>query len=115
MSSFGSEPSSYLSDDDLLCPPDALGLPIETIPSLTSKKELTTEEQIAFLREQQEKEAANQAYHAPAHYVRDEARRKVVRFAGHNDASSSKSRRPSTVKRRQTSARKGLSCLNGPQ
>ncbi|OQV05044.1 hypothetical protein CLAIMM_09842 [Cladophialophora immunda] len=56
MSSFGAEPSSYLSDDDLLCSAEDLSLPVETIPALAPKKELTTEEQIAFLRELQEKE-----------------------------------------------------------
>ena len=59
-SSFGGEPNSYLSDDDLLCPSDELSLPVESIPSLSPKKELTTEEQIALLRELQEKEASHQ-------------------------------------------------------
>jgi len=117
MSSFGTEPNSYLSDDDLLCPAESLSLPVETIPALAPKKELTTEEQIAFLRELQEKEAASNHHQATAQYVREaEARRKVVRFASHTDAScGSKPRRASTVKRRQTSVRRGLSSLNGPQ
>ncbi|KIW11849.1 hypothetical protein PV08_09122 [Exophiala spinifera] len=103
MSSFGAEPSSYLSDDDLLCTPESL--PIETIPAVTPpKKELTTEEQIAFLRDLQEKEAASQQQAG--------SRRKTVRFAG---PSEEKSRRPSTLKRRQTNVRRGLSSLNGPQ
>merc|ERR1712230_185213 len=56
MSSFGAEPSSYLSDDDLLFTTESL--PVETIPTVAApKKELTTEEQIAFLRDLQEKEA----------------------------------------------------------
>ncbi|KIX04362.1 uncharacterized protein Z518_05230 [Rhinocladiella mackenziei CBS 650.93] len=117
MSSFGSEPNSYLSDDDLLCPAEEMKLPIETIPTLAPKKELTTEEQIALLRELQERESASnhqQQQQAAAHYVREaEARRKVVRFASHTDTPS-KSRRPSTVKRRQNSVRRGLSHLNGP-
>ncbi|EXJ94305.1 hypothetical protein A1O1_02699 [Capronia coronata CBS 617.96] len=107
MSSFGSEPNSYLSDDDLLCLPETLGLPVETIPALAPAKELTTEEQIAYLRELQEREDAHRQAARDA-----DARRKVVRFAGPNEvASSGKSRRPSTIRRRQT----GLRRLNGPQ
>jgi hypothetical protein len=114
MSSFGAEANLYLSDDDLLCSAEDLNLPIETIPALIPKKELTTEEQIAFMRELQEKEAAfNQA---PTHYVRDaDAKRRVVRFASHDATSPSKPRRSSTNKRRQTSVRRTTSCLNGPQ
>jgi hypothetical protein len=112
MSSFGAEPSSYLSDDDLLCSAGDLNLPIETIPALAPKKELTTEEQIAFLRELQEREAASSQHQAAA---QSDAKRRVVRFASHDAASSSKPRRPSTNKRRQTTVRRGMSCLNGPQ
>ena len=108
-SSFGGEPNSYLSDDDLLCPSDDLSLPVESIPSLSPKKELTTEEQIALLRELQEKEALQ---YQPAAVTHHESKRKVVRFASHGEASS---RRPSTVKRRQTTSRRGLAHLNGPQ
>jgi hypothetical protein len=116
MSSFGTEANSYLSDDDLLCSADDLNLPIETIPALAPKKELTTEEQIAFLRELQEKEAATNQYQASAHYARDaDAKRRIVRFAGQDATSSSKPRRSSTNKRRQTSVRRSTSCLNGPQ
>jgi len=98
MSPFGAEPNSYLSDDDLLCPPQSMSLPIETIPTLVAPKELTTEEQIAFLRELQEKEAGHHQQ-VPAHFLRDaETRRKVVRFASQADE---KPRRHSTVKRRQ--------------
>ncbi|EXJ84604.1 hypothetical protein A1O3_05274 [Capronia epimyces CBS 606.96] len=113
MSSFGSEPNSYLSDDDLLCLPEDLSLPVETIPALAPKKELTTEEQIAFLRELQEREDALRRAAGHGQQARDaDARRKVVRFAGHHDvASSGKSRRPSSLKRRQS----GLRRLNGPQ
>ncbi|KAK5044404.1 hypothetical protein LTR84_011276 [Exophiala bonariae] len=107
-SSFGTEANSYLSDDDLLCPIDDLSLPVETIPSISPKKELTTEEQIALLREIQEKEASQHSAFAHA----TEPKRKVVRFASHGESSS---RRPSTIKRRQTSTRRGLSHLNGPQ
>ena len=115
MSSFGAEPNSYLSDDDLLCSAEDLNIPIETIPALAPKKELTTEEQIAFLRELQEKEVTSDQQ-AAAHYVRDaDARRTMVRFASHDATSSSKTRRPSTNKRRQTTVRRGTSCLNGPQ
>ncbi|OAL21412.1 hypothetical protein AYO20_11377 [Fonsecaea nubica] len=118
MSSFGAEPNSYLSDDDLLCPAEDLSLPVETIPALAPKKELTTEEQIAFLRELQEKEAASNLPQAAAHYARDaDAKRRVVRFANPDSNSASKSRRPSAsaLKRRQTMQRRGTSCLNGPQ
>lgn len=114
MSSFGAEPNSYLSDDDLLCPAEALSLPIETIPTVAPKKELTTEEQIAFLRDLQEKEAAHH-YQAAPHYVRDEAKRKVVRFASQSGSSACKSRRSSTTSRRPTGVRRSLSGLNGPQ
>jgi len=113
MSTFGTEPSSYLSDDDLLCTAEDLNLPIETIPALAPKKELTTEEQIAFLRELQEKEAASTQHQAAAHYARDaDTKRRTVRF---DATASSKPRRPSAVKRRQPSVRRGMSCLNGPQ
>ncbi|KIV87614.1 hypothetical protein PV11_03148 [Exophiala sideris] len=119
MSSFGSEPSSYLSDDDLLSTPENLP-PVETIPALSSpKKELTTEEQIAFLRELQEKEAAHRHRHAHSHsHQQSEPKRKVVRFAAGAAAAASqdeKARRPSTPKRRQPSIRRGLTSLNGPQ
>ena len=114
MSSFGVEPNSYLSDDDLLC--CDLNVPIENIPALAPKKELTTEEQIAFMRELQEKEAASNQHQAAAPYARDaEARRRVVRFASHDATSSSKPRRPSSNKRRQTNVRRSMSSMNGPQ
>ncbi|ETI20942.1 hypothetical protein G647_07285 [Cladophialophora carrionii CBS 160.54] len=112
MSSFGAEPSSYLSDDDLLCSAEDLNLPIETIPALVPKKELTTEEQIALLRELQEKEAASAQYQAATH---SDAKRRVVRFANQDASCSSKPRRPSTNKRRQTTVRRCMSSLNGPQ
>jgi len=116
MSTFGAEANSYLSDDDLLCSGEDLNLPIESIPALTPKKELTTEEQIAFMRELQEKETAFNHQQASAHYVRDaDSRRRVVRFASNDATSSSKPRRASTNKRRQTSTRRGTSGLNGPQ
>ncbi|KAI1624797.1 hypothetical protein EDD37DRAFT_362727 [Exophiala viscosa] len=121
MSTFGSEPSSYLSDDDLLCTPESLP-PVEAIPALSSpKKELTTEEQIAFLRELQEKEAAHRHHqhrHAHSHnHQQSEPKRKVVRFAGSAAAASQdeNARRPSAPKRRQPSVRRGLGSLNGPQ
>jgi hypothetical protein len=128
MSSFGSEPSSYLSDDDLLSTPEALP-PVETIPALSSpQKELTTEEQIAFLRELQEKEAARHHHdhqhhrhghsHGHSHtHQQSEPKRKVVRFAGAatGPGQDDKLRRPSTPKRRQPSVRRGLSSLNGHQ
>ncbi|KAL2438308.1 hypothetical protein ABEF95_006305 [Exophiala dermatitidis] len=117
MSSNGAEATSYLSDDDLLGLPENLSLPVETIPAVAPQKELTTEEQIAYLREIQDREAAHHhhhQHHAVGHRAHDaDARRKVVRFASQHDVASSgsKSRRPSTIKRRQT----GLRRLNGPQ
>lgn len=124
MSSFGSEPSSYLSDDDLLCTPEALP-PVETIPALSApQKELTTEEQIAFLRELQEKEAARHHHHHHQHHhghshthQQSEPKRKVVRFAGASvgPGQDDKPRCPSTPKRRQPTLRRGLSSVNGHQ
>jgi hypothetical protein len=114
MSSFGAEANSYLSDDDLLCCGEELNIPIESIPAMTPKKELTTEEQIAFMRELQEKEAAFNQHQASARYARDaDARRRVVRFASHDatSTSTSKTRRSSTNKKRQANVRR----LNGPQ
>lgn len=62
-SSQGWDASSYLSDDDLLSldsnPLPTSMPPMETIPSIqpqTTRKEMTTEEQIAMLREMQEKQ-----------------------------------------------------------
>lgn len=101
------EPSSYLSDDDLLflCNNDENPLPVESIPNLEpAKKELTTEEQIAMLRELQSHESLHR-----------EERRKVVRFAAEGHGSQHKSRRPSTLRRRSTAAKRGVSSLNGPQ
>jgi hypothetical protein len=98
-----SEPSSYLSDDDLL----SLNIPVETIPTPKRATEMTTEEQIAHLREMQEREEREER-------ARREAlspRRKQVRF---QPTAQDKSRRPSQVKRRSTTVRKGLSGLNGP-
>jgi len=114
MSNYAVEASSYLSDDDLLCSADDLNLPVETIPALAPKKELTTEEQIAFLRGLQEKGAAASQHHQAAmEPVRDaDVRRRVVRFASQDATGSSKSRRPSVPKRRQTNVRRSL---NGPQ
>jgi len=106
MSSFGAEPSSYLSDDDLLFTTESL--PVESIPTVAPKKELTTEEQIAFLRDLQEKEAAHHQQHSES-----SSKRKVVRFAG--PGGDDKQRRPSTLKRRQTNVRRGLNSLNEPQ
>lgn len=110
MSLSGTEPTSYLSDDDLLCPPQSMGLPIETIPALVTPKELTTEEQIAMIRELQEKDVSHHQQ-GPAHNLRDtEARRKVVRFASHTDE---KPRRHSVVRRRpQSNPRRALSSVN---
>lgn len=98
-----SEPSSYLSDDDLL----SLSIPVETIPTPKRIGDMSTEEQIAHLRELQDKEEREER-------LRREAvspRRKQVRF---QPATQEKSRRPSLPKRRSTTVRRGLSGLNGP-
>jgi len=97
-------PTSYLSDDDLLC----LGLPIETIPNPTvQRKEMTTEEQIKYLRDLQAQEEQQERSRRES----NSSRRKVVRF---EQSSASKPRSSSRIKRRSTTVRKGMSCLNGP-
>lgn len=92
-----SSTSSYISDDDLLAL-DEISLPIERIANITSaprmeqpKRELTTEEHIAMLREMQEREqAANQ-------YQRKPQPPRTVRFA----SDSRKPRRPSGVSQKR--------------
>ena len=100
--SYESHPTSYLSDDDLL----ALHIPVERIAPPTPKREISTEEQIARLREMQDQEEREERAR------RDQQRRKQVRF---QPGPQDKSRRPSQLKRRSTAVRKGLSSLNGPQ
>ncbi|KAK5215363.1 hypothetical protein LTR47_012018 [Exophiala xenobiotica] len=119
MSSFGKEPSSYLSDDDLLftatesSSPSSPSSPspLGTMPTVAPKKELTTEEQIVNLRELQEKEAAH--HHQHQHSESSISKRRVVRFADPGD--ESKPRRRSTLKMCHTTVRCGLNSLNGPQ
>lgn len=102
------EPSSFLSDDDLLwiAPQKSKELPITTIPKLDTqrRRELTTEEQIAILREQQERERESelirqqqQRRHSAA-----AAAQKAVRFAPQVQ------RRGSALKKKATAVRKGL-------
>lgn len=103
-----SEPSSYLSDDDLLyinCTGNSHALPIESIPNPERpvRKEMTTEEHIAMLREQQEREQHMESRRS-SHY-----QPKQVRFA----TEQRKPRRPS-MQRRSTQVRHGLRQLNGP-
>lgn len=98
--------SSYISDDDLLALEDLDMPPIEHISNPTSaprqdqqpKREMTTEEHIAMLREMQEREQA----HSQQQRQRAQQQR-VVRFA----AELRKSRRPSGLsQRRSTSTRR---------
>lgn len=62
-----SSSNSYISDDDLLALVDLAMPPIEQIPTISSqtrpqppKREMTTEEQIAMLRDMQDREQAQQ-------------------------------------------------------
>lgn len=101
--STASEPTSYLSDDDLL----NLNIPVETIPTPKRVADMTMEEQIAHLRDLQDKEEREER-------LRRETlspRRKQVRF---QPSTQEKPRRPSQLKRRSNTVRRGLSGLNGP-
>lgn len=95
--------SSYISDDDLLALDNLPMPPIEPISSPTSpprheqpKRELTTEEQIAMLREMQEREQAQLQQRQRAQQQR------TVRFATEHK----KPRRPSNLSRRSTATRR---------
>ncbi|RMD45104.1 hypothetical protein DV735_g49, partial [Chaetothyriales sp. CBS 134920] len=92
------EPTSYISDDDLLSP----SIPVQSIPTPERqvRREMTTEEQIAHLRQQQEEEERLQTSRP----------KKQVRF----DMSSGKSRRSVPAKRRNTGSRRNSSSANGP-
>jgi len=102
---YDSSTSSYISDDDLLALED-LALPIERIPNLTSaprseqqqKREMTTEEHIAMLREMQEREQAQMQQQQ-----RRAQQQRAVRFA----TEQRKPRRPSGLsQKRNTTARR---------
>ena len=94
--------SSYISDDDLLALDD-IALPIERIsnptsaPRQESRREMTTEEHIAMLREVQEREQAQMQQQ------RRQQQQRVVRFA----SEQRKPRRPSggALKRSNTTRR----------
>jgi len=96
--------SSYISDDDLLALDNLPMPPIEHISSPTSgssqeqpKREVTTEEQIAMLRDMQEREQAQlQQQRQRAQQQRN------VRFA----TEQKKPRRPSNLQRRSTATRR---------
>lgn len=101
------EPTSYLSDDDLL----SLSLPIESIPNpclKTERKEMTTEEQIEHLRELQAQEERQRR--DSGHQSHSSLGRKTVRF---EPEVQRKPQRPS-AKRRSTACRNQLRTLNGP-
>jgi len=109
--------TSYLSDDDLLyLPPPAQDIP-------TSRPELSTEEQIALLREQAEKEEAAQAHaprpeawwaqqHRPQTTYAEVKKAKAVRFApGQAQIVTSARRRSSATapqKKRSPTVRRNL-------
>ncbi|KAK5947473.1 hypothetical protein PMZ80_001623 [Knufia obscura] len=94
---YESSSSSYISDDDLLALDSLPMPPVEHIPSPTSapqqeqpKREMTTEEQIAMLREMQEREQAQ------LQQQRQRAQQqRAVRFATEHK----KPRRPSNQRR----------------
>lgn len=95
--------SSYITDDDLLAL-DALAMPpVEHIPSVSpapqqqTKREMTTEEHIALLREVQEREQAQ----LQQQQRQRAQQQRAVRFA----TEQRKPRRPSTLSRRSTTRR----------
>lgn len=104
--------SAYLSDDDLLYIPPPTShpeplneLPISSIP--TPKKELTTEEQIAMLRGMQEKEQEQElVYMQQQRRAAAAVAQKAVRF------SDSKPRRPSNLRRKTPTVKKGMSQMS---
>ncbi|RMZ77397.1 hypothetical protein DV738_g4422, partial [Chaetothyriales sp. CBS 135597] len=98
------EPTSYISDDDLLSP----SIPVQTIPTpeRQPRREMTTEEQIALLRQQQEEEERLQSTRRLANMHP----KKQVRF----DVTSAKGRRAVQAKRRNTATRRNSSSVNGP-
>lgn len=126
--SFTSEPSSYISDDDLLCispdgedQDDRATMAPTSIPS--ERRELTTEEQIAIIRAQRDREDAAIAF-AQRQQAAKEKKARMVRFMeattqaqqrGQERRASSGGqvlRRPSPLKRRGTTVRKNLAQLS---
>lgn len=117
LTSTGSEePSSYLSDDDLL----NLCIPVETIANPVKRvADMTIEEQIAHLQDSQTQEEERERHERQRREAALAfARRtiaKQVRFQTTPQQASEKSRRPSQLKRRSNTVRRGLAGLNGPQ
>lgn len=105
------EPSSYLSDDELLC---LSSLPVESLPNpclkKVERKEMTTEEQIQHLRDLQEQEEREKLPRHDSGYPSNSTRRKTVRF---EPEVQRKPRRPSS-KGRSNTCRNQLRTLNGP-
>ncbi|RMZ88689.1 hypothetical protein DV736_g4087, partial [Chaetothyriales sp. CBS 134916] len=98
------EPTSYISDDDLLYLP----IPVQSIPTpeRQPRGEMTTEEQIAHLRQLQEQEERLQSSRRSS----STHSKKQVRF----DVGSPKARRSAQPKRRSTAARRSSGSANGP-
>ena len=111
-SAVASEATSFLSDDDLLLPSD-LDLNDYEVPA---PKQLSTEEQIEMLRQQAEKTLHLDSHRAQAWWTHDEPqvfrKERVVRFAGEEQMTRSKPRRPSAAKRRVSHERRRV--FNGP-
>ncbi|RMZ85616.1 hypothetical protein DV737_g545, partial [Chaetothyriales sp. CBS 132003] len=97
------EPTSYISDDDLLY----LSIPVQSIPTpeRQPRREMTTEEQIAHLRQLQEQEERLES----SRRLSSMHSKKQVRF----DVASPKARRHLQPKR-STASRRSLSSANGP-
>lgn len=95
-----SEPSSYLSDDDLASLfDDAPAVSDGAVGSPSVQKELSTEEQIELLRQYREREEAKQQMQQ--HLLSQQKRPRVVRFASEQQV-----RRTSTGKRRSEPMRR---------
>jgi hypothetical protein len=109
-------PSSYLSDDDLL----SLSLESTHIGSVPSaKREMTTEEQVAAVREHVERERAGmrpEAWWRSQGVGQAEKRTRMVRFSGDGKAGagapSSSSRRNVAQGKRRSGSGKGSSRLD---
>jgi len=115
LSNPASEPSSYLSDDDLY-----YSDPRDIAPPLTLSqkqgKELTTEEQIEILRAQREREDLQQRQMYVQEKERERRERaKMVRFTtdGEREHKSSNvsGRRPGALRKRSTAVRRNMTQL----
>jgi hypothetical protein len=112
LSNPASEPSSYLSDDDLHLDPRDIAPPL-TLPQQQGK-ELTTEEQIEILRAQREKEDLQQRQMYVQEKERERRERaKMVRFTTDSERKGSNvsGRRPGTMRKRSTAVRRNLAQL----